>query len=482
MKSPVEWDDVQGLVRFGYKHLTEAEFVLLTVKDRDAALDWLAAAPITSAVVATPRPTKALQVALSSDGLRAIGLREDILAGFSAEFLAGMAGDDNRSRRLGDTGSSGPDSWRWGGPSRNPHVLLMIYAQNDTMSTWCEEIVGSTQAGFEILERLETSTMDGKEPFGFADGLSEPELDWERRRPVEDQEVNQYSNLSCLGEFLLGYPNEYGMYTDRPLLEPEGDARSLPRAEDHTDWADLGRNGSYLVFRQLDQDVTGFWQYLDREAGGDAGRRQSLGECMVGRTMEGKPLIKNREGLNDFDYDGDPRGLACPFGAHIRRVNPRNSDLPSGSGGLFGWLRRTLGFDAVARGKDLVASTRFHRLLRRGRKYGLQLSMEEAVQGAPGSGGLHFICLNANIARQFEFVQAAWITGTRFDGLNRESDPLLGSRTPDLNGVSTDGFSIPQAYGPNQKLSQLPRFVQVIGGAYFFLPGIRALRYLAKAT
>ena len=93
--------------------------------------------------------------------------------------------------------------------------------------------------------------------------------------------------------------------------------------------------------------------------------------------------------------------------------------------------------------------------------------------------GLHFICLGANIARQFEFVQNAWAIGVHFDGLPNEGDPLLGTRVA-ADGTPTDGFSIPRADGADDRLAGLPQFVTVLGGAYFFLPGIRALRFLAS--
>jgi deferrochelatase/peroxidase EfeB len=129
-----------------------------------------------------------------------------------------------------------------------------------------------------------------------------------------------------------------------------------------------------------------------------------------------------------------------------------------------------LGFNAGAREQDLIASTRFHRLLRRGRKY-----------AAGADTGLYFICLAANIKRQFEFVQSAWLMGSKFAGLHGERDPLLGHRLPEPGNSPTDGFSIPQADSPDRWLSGLPQFVTVVGGAYFFLPGIRALRYFATA-
>ena len=161
---------------------------------------------------------------------------------------------------------------------------------------------------------------------------------------------------------------------------------------------------------------------------------------MVGRSRDGVPLVgpadEAIEGggvpgdLNAFTYRADPHGLRCPLGAHVRRSNPRNADLPPGPPGIVSWAKRTLGFDSEALDRDRVASTRFHRLLRRGREYGVGVSMAQALAEPTASTetGLHFICLGANIARQFEFVQNAWAIGVHFDGLPNEGDPLLGTR------------------------------------------------------
>ncbi len=480
----VELDDIQGLVRFGYKHLTQASFLLLRVKDRAAARAWLAAAPVTSAVTIEPPPQTALQIAFTSEGLRALGLAADIVNSFAIEYVAGMSSDANRSRRLGDVAANDPGRWAWGAMGRVPHVLVMLYTAPGLLEGWHRSVIAQCRAGFDELDCLTTSDMDGVEPFGFVDGVSQPQLDWQRQRPVRDAQQRTYTNLSCLGEYLLGYPNEYGGYTDRPLLDPQRDAGAiLRRAEDVPDKADFGRNGSYLVMRQLRQDVQGFWHYLDQRSGRDPSVRQRWAEAMVGRTMRGEPLVGHTQDLNAFDFQSDADGVRCPLGAHVRRANPRNADLPPGKPGLISRLIRTLGFDAQALSHDLVASTRFHRLLRRGREYGAQVTMAQALAGpAVGSeSGLHFICLGANIARQFEFVQGAWMMGTKFDGLAGEGDPLLGHRQPAPDGTPTDGFSIPQSDGPDQRLTQLPAFVSVRGGAYFFLPGIRALRYMATA-
>ena len=102
---------------------------------------------------------------------------------------------------------------------------------------------------------------------------------------------------------------------------------------------------------------------------------------------------------------------------------------------------------------------------------------------ADGSGqeiGLHFIGLNASIARQFEFIQNAWLVNPTFDGMSGEVDPLLGNRLGFPDGQAADAFTLPQSSGPCRRISGLPQFVTVRGGAYFFLPGLRALRFLAQ--
>ncbi len=247
--------------------------------------------------------------------------------------------------------------------------------------------------------------------------------------------------------------------------------------------------------RQLHQDVPGFWRFINQKAGGAAKERERLAAAMVGRRyQDGTPLTTNgnrptREideqssnaALNQFDYDNDPHGHQCPIGAHIRRSNPRTGDFPPGVNGPVSRLIRTLGFGRRYPGDDLIASTRFHRILRRGREYGPYLSPEEAIKpdALETERGLHFICLVANISRQFEFVQNAWSMGTKFGGVQNETDPLLGNRQPLINGESTDHFTEPDTHGPARSTHELPQFITVRGGGYFFMPGIRALQYIA---
>lgn len=506
MSSAVDYADVQGLVRFGFAHMSEAVYLLLRVRNAAAARTWLSQAPVTTAAVATPVPSTALQVAFTREGLEALNIPSHILAGFSAEFLSGMAGNEDRSRRLGDSGANAPSAWEWGRADKTPHVVVMLFAEPDRLESWRQSVTGAPfQDAFDEIGHLDTSDLGGREHFGFIDGISQPVIDWDRTRTVTAN-GNQltYSNLVCLGEFVLGYPNEYCRYTDRPLLDrSEPGSHDLPDAEDQPGKKDLGRNGTYVVIRQLRQDVRAFWQFVDETTKSMHETGNGLAEAMLGRKLDdGAPLApltrtaipgvgtmrnesKRRQDvqLNQFTYESDPDGTGCPIGAHIRRGNPRNTDLPGNPSGVLSQAIHMLGFGQTNLHEDLVSSVRFHRVLRRGREYGPGLSPGEAVQPAPPSDperGLHFLALNANIERQFEFVQNAWMARTKFGGLTEESDPLLGNREPVKGCPFTDTFSIPQQGKARKRVMGMPQFVTVRGGAYFFLPGIRALRYLSK--
>jgi deferrochelatase/peroxidase EfeB len=492
-ESAVDYEDVQGILRFGHGKLTRACFYALRIRDAAAARAWLRQAPVTTAVTRKPLPVSALQVALTPHGMRALAVPEAIVASFSPEFLTGMAGDESRSRRLGDIGTSAPSQWRWGAGPRTPDLLVMLFATSDAWPAAEAATTGAEwQKAFEPIACLHAADLDRNEPFGFADGLSQPEVDWEQARAIRKEET-EYTNLSALGEFVLGYRNEYGYYTERPLLDRSRGV-DLPLALDAPEKLDLGRHGTYFVIRELRQDVRRFWHYMRAQTGSDV-EAHRLAEAMVGRTMNGEPLVQcggrtiqgiartpENDRLNHFVFADDPNGERCPLGAHIRRANPRNSDFGGRVGGPLSRLAHRLGFGAKGWRDDRVASTRFHRVLRRGRKFGPNLTPDEALQPAPADDperGLYFACVNANIARQFEFIQNAWLMNAGFEGLAGERDPLLGTRAADAHTPRCDTFTIPMADGASRRLYALPEFVTVRGGAYLFLPGIRALRYLA---
>jgi Dyp-type peroxidase family len=248
------------------------------------------------------------------------------------------------------------------------------------------------------------------------------------------------------------------------LLSPDQDPhRLLPRDADGSGAADLGRNGSYLVLRQLEQDVAGFHGYLDRATRDEAGNSdpqaaERLGAKIVGRWPSGAPLVLDPErddpehgNRNDFGYHAtDPDGLACPIGAHVRRANPRDS------------------LDPKPGTEASVAINHRHRILRRGRGF-----LTEDPDGTVRTG-LYFACFNSNIARQFEFIQHSWLGDPGFNLLDDATDPLVGLRHGG-GGTFTE-----QARPLRRRYLDLPQFVHVRGGAYFFMPGVNALRFLAE--
>lgn len=493
--SDCNFDDMQGLLNFGYRSLTDTCFLLLNVNDIEAAKQWLANLPVSNAVPATPGPDKAVQIAFSAAGLRQFGVKDAVIEAFADEFITGMSGDESRSRRLGDIGANAPQYWDWGGDADQvPQILLLLYAEPGGIKAWRKQLEDNVFGrAFEVLRQLPTRHLGGIEPFGFADGISQPKIDWLRQQSTDPHDRDSFSNWLAIGEVVFGYPNEYQQYTARPLIDPNTDAvaANLANAEDQPGFKDFARNGSFLVMRQLEQDVPGFWQFIDRAVGSDAEKREQLAAAMVGRQRNGEPLlpaasesipgIADDDSLNHFNYAADPAGNVCPFAAHIRRANPRTGDMPSASSSFISRLLKILGFGLKRPNEDLVASSRFHRLLRRGQPYGPLLKPEDAVKAnAPvAERGLQFICLVTNISRQFEFVQNAWMMNSKFAGLQLERDPLLAHREPLHNGDATDRFNRPDPPGPMQQTGHLPQFITVRGGGYFFLPGLSAIKYLA---
>ena len=394
-----DYRDIQGLVRFGYRHLEAARFHLLTIADAAAARAWLSKAPVTTAVKGR-RPDAALQVAFTYEGLQRLGGAPNTLAQFPYEFKSGMT-EASRARRLGDVAANDQQWWLWGGPGKLPHVLVLLYAVTpDRLDEWEQELKDELwEAAFATLTCLPTSDLGDIEPFGFDDGISQPVLDWERTKSARIHDTTAYTNLSALGEVLLGYPNEYGKYTDRPLLDPGDDPDGiLPAAEDVPGKKDLGRNGTYLVLRDLSQEAPAFWQFINEQAARDREDRDTVAAATVGRAAVGHPDRSERQSLvpatrrnarflralrscrssgeaipgvgpdpedvrrNQFTFHGDADGTACPYGAHIRRANPRNADLPEGTRGLLARLIRILGFgrQQSARRPDCVHAVSSH--------------------------------------------------------------------------------------------------------------------------
>jgi Dyp-type peroxidase family len=474
-----------------------------------------------------------VNVALTAKGLTKFGMTDEERLQFSAEFREGMApqrapGSDATPRRcnlLGDVGENSPEYWQWGGWTANREIdgILLLYAATEAelkklikyeiemAQKYGAQFLGSGTAskGDPLILKGRISK-DLKEHFGFRDGISQPIIDAtsSSERIREDSNEARIS-LVMPGEFVLGYLNERGSRVGRLGTVARGEPSKANKSS-----RDLTRNGTHLVFRQLEQNVDAFrrdtlrtaeriraengrdieenWEWvmarligrkrsgeplvppstylpkMQKDQGDDKSRGNDWPTFLKGKwewvvsLLKGHqprdqsrtqpsadPPIGKRE-RNDFLYHFEDRfGLACPLGAHIRRANPR---------------------DLIGPDPDTALRlSKMHRIIRRGRPYGKRWT-KKSPEG--GQRGMLFICLNADIAGQFEFIQHNWINNGRFSGLYGETDPVL-------NYPGESRSLTIQRRPTSERVESINQYVKVRGGAYFFLPGIETLRSLA---
>ena len=470
----------------------------------------------------------AVAVALASSGLKKLGLPDDAMATFPTAFQQDMW-PSWRARALGDEAVNDPRNWTWGpggaGNETHADAVVLVYAfTQESLERKCTEYVeAAAECGHHVIDQVplfldQPATGSGlpNEPFGFADGVSQPVI-----RGAPRQKVNAVdTDVVAPGEIVLGYPDNIGEIPPTPALAARDDPRHfLPdkgtdpfrrrpefsRYEPSSSQRDLGANGTYLVIRQLAQDREAFREWCEEAydelkrrpdvhldvfddeatlrslklaavsgqppAQSEEGKRREgirlIASLLTGRWPDGSSLVRNPRSPatrsdpsakpdNAFLFGAeDPRGLACPFGAHIRRANPRDTRFHR---------------DDEETKTELEAINR-HRMLRIGRSWG------DRAETDPGNAkGLMFMCLNADIERQFEFVQKTWLLNRNMHGLEDEVDPIIGiNKDPAHPRV----FTVPTTSGPI-KLKIRKDFVRVVGGGYFFMPGRATLRYLVR--
>ena len=475
----IEFNDIQGLITRGYGNLPAARYLLLGIEDIQKARVWLSQ-KCKQITYSDSRPdARAMNIAISYPGISKLIEDPSIADTFSDEFRSGM-NTVHKRRILGDEGENAPEHWLWGGPA-TPEIdcLLLCYAKNqselDKFTSDLEQNLA--EQGIKLIDKLDTDFLpDNKEHFGFRDSIGQPFIS--EFKP----ELSGSQRSVPLGEFLLGYSNGYERHTRTPTVHASKDLNNiLLPTEENSALHDLGLNGTYLVFRQLFQDVPGFWRTLKNYAENLSSGQDQINEeavrlasKMVGRWPSGTSLVHSPDqdqpdvaNKDDFTYHAsDELGLKCPLGAHIRRTNPRDSLEPD-----------------PGSEKSLAFSDR-HRLLRRGRPYGkpytASVNPDDYLkdldkEAGPVPRGLHFICLNANIGRQFEFVQHTWSNNPNFNGLYKDPDPIISSRA--FYGKNDGQFTI-QGKPMRCALADLPPFIQTRGGGYFFMPSRRALTFL----
>ena len=376
-----------------------------------------------------------LGIAFTFEGLKALGLPQASLDSFPIEFKEGMAA---RAAILHDVGANAPGNWEHPFGTPDVHVALALYAADDES---LQKVLALARMAhrdlseISVVYRMQFGELpEGRNPFGFKDGLHNPHVEGSAPAAHAGHEAPIKA-----GEFILGYPDENGEIATVPIPD------------------ELRRNGSFVAMRKFHMDVAAFRRYLRAHASSPQ-EEELIAAKMVGRWRSGAPLVlapdrddpqlgsdPNRN--NEFSYADDVKGLRCPFSAHIRRVNPR---------------------DAL---KDEVVAINLHHFLRRGTNYGPPLPEGVLEDDGAERGGV-FLLIGAHLQRQFEFVQSQWATDGNFISHGTEQDPLIGNN--DGDGV----FTIP-AKPARRRLHGLPRFVTVRGGEYCFIPGLRALRWLA---
>lgn len=433
----LELDDIQSGVLRPRPSPYAATYILLRIdvaRDGRELLRRLSEVVTSAANPDRPGRDTWVSVALTYEGLKALGVPEATLETFAWEFRQGMRA---RATALGDVGRSAPEHWEapFGGPGVH---LIVVGVAPDTAAL--KAAVDRARAAFSDLAGVVPiwsqdchAPPDEKEPFGFKDGISHP--------AIEGSGIAGSNPLEAplkAGELVLGYRDEMGGLPPAP--QPDV----------------LGRNGSYVVFRKLHQDVAEFRRYLQGNAdGSDA--EELLAAKMMGRWRSGAPLAlcplhddpalgEDAARNNAFLFRADDAtGYKTPPGSHIRRCNPRDAEV--------------------------AGVVRLHRMIRRGTVYGEPLPAG-VLEDDGAERGLMFAFVGAHLKRQFEFVQSEWVNGGEFLGLNDAKDPVTGAAD------GTGGYSIPRRPIP-QRLRGLPSFVTTRGGEYGFMPGLSALRWLA---
>jgi Dyp-type peroxidase family len=454
--------DIQGNVVLPYSFPC-ATYLLLRVIDPVGGRSALRQAieRITHSALWEKKPHSTFNLAFSFVGLKALGVAQATLDSFPIPFRMGMK---LRAPILGDQGASQPTSWdsKW---QSEVHAFASVYGDNlAEVARRVDEVRSSLAAGFEVMGQENGAVLPAgggrKEHFGFTDGISGVAFEDvpipasnSAKEGAGDGKVMGDGTVKpiAIGELLLGYLDESGELPESP--QPK----------------ELANNGTFLVVRKLKQNVQLFRDYLDKESHAYPGGKEKLAAKFVGRWRDGTPLELRPDGHdtalandgernNDFRYAEDLDGAKCPLGAHIRRARPRDAMTVQDSSG------KPTGSRLTDR----------RRIVRRGLPYGPYAPEDKPITDDIERGIL-FLALNVDIERQFEFVQQQWLNYGNHFRQGNDKDILLG----DHDGAGKAVIQASSSDDIPHLCTRLPRFVEVRGGEYFFMPGMTGLRWLA---
>jgi Dyp-type peroxidase family len=436
----LEFEDIQHFL-MTRPPARAARYEFLSFRRATGGRTWLAGlldkVGTAKAVGSSALDSRWVTVGFTWGGLRALGVTEESLATFPDEFRQGMTA---RADILGLTGSNRPDKWVGGMADPSLHAIAILFARDLAERERCalEHASYLKQCdGVELLSALDLEAIPpfdyAHEHFGYRDRLSQPVIEGTGAEPTPGS-----GPALKPGEFFLGYPDE------------EGPAAGMPQPEI------ISRNGSYVAYLRMQEHVGAFRDFL-RAHGETPEQQELIAAKLMGRWRSGAPLVltpdqddrelgADPQRNNDFNYAKmDPHGYGCPIGAHIRRMNPR----------------------------DTAVNMNRRKMIRRGGTYGPELP-----EGAPEDGierGIAAFVGCASLVRQFEFAMNVWANDPNFHELGNERDPIFGTQDGSFD------MTIPKR-PIRKKIKGLPAFTTIRGGAYFFLPGIKALRYLASLS
>jgi deferrochelatase/peroxidase EfeB len=482
-RSTLDLDDIQGFILRGYRMPIVRHFLLTVGVPAEArkilgrlvngdesdepqittAEDWhvgFEPGPGDNPHEAPRRkPDYCLNLGITWPGMIALEIKDRVPAISFKSFAAFTAGAAERARLVGDTGSSAPENWIGGFGKGSDHVLVTLHTLSaDATKSYSDKLSALFAEGDAFREIWR---QDGMALMEMKDG-----------QPVPTFRVHFGYTDGLSMTTIRGGPEKYPPDHQQPcepwlfVLQENAENYFVPEPRE------LGLNGSFAVFKMIETDVVGFENFL--QSNKDKINPELLAAKICGRWRNGVPLalspdtdsppggIPSKQ-LNNYEYvnpdgSGDPRGLRCPIGAHMRRINPRGQPV-AGQG-------------------EPGGSNNTHRLIRRGLPYGPTYDPKKPYDGI--ERGLLGYFINSSIENQYEFVLGQWVNGAEFAGSVRlppkAKDPMIGTQDP-----AESIFVIPQGNGaPAIKLTGFTSFITTKAAAYCFLPSITAIKFISK--
>ena len=482
-KTTLELGDIQGFILRGYRMPMVRHFLLTVdvpaaarkllgrlvsgeesdVPQITTAEDWhvgFEAGPGDNlADIPRHKPDYCLNIGITWPGMIALEVKDRAAAISFKSFAAFTAGAAERAKLVGDTGASAPENWIDAFGKGSDHVLVTLHAISpEAMASYSGRLSAlfAEENAFREIWRCDGMALmemkDGKPVptskvhFGYTDGIS----------------------MTTIGGGPERYPPDHQQPCEPWLfvLRDEAENYFVPEPRE------LGLNGSFAVFKKIETDVVGFENFL--QSNKDKINPELLAAKICGRWRNGVPLALSPETdgppggitpeqLNNYEYvnpdgSGDPKGLRCPVGAHMRRINPRGQPV-TGQG-------------------EPGGSNNTHRVIRRGLPYGPAYDPTQPYDGV--ERGLLGYFINSSIENQYEFVLGHWVNDSEFAGSVRlhpkSKDPMIGTQDP-----AESIFVIPQANGaPPIKITGFSSFTTTKAAAYCFLPSITAIKFISN--